>query len=103
MSLGNIQFELSKGTGMLTGSAARSSAQIADGEDEQVEVTVTGAALGDFVIAVSYSVDVTDINLVAAVSAANTVTVNFLNVSGGAITLGAGTVRVIVLKRYTEL
>ena len=63
---------------------------IADGDEEAEEVTVTGAALGDFAVA-SMSIDITDLVLTAAVTAANTVTVSLSNDTGGAINLGSGT------------
>lgn len=69
---------------------------IADGDEEATEITVTGAALGDFVL-VSFSLDVSDLALVGAVTAADTVTVQLLNNTGGAVDLAEGTVRVRVL------
>jgi len=68
---------------------------IDDGNEEVVEVTVTGAKLGDFV-EVSFSLDVADLALVASVTALNTVTVQLLNNTGGAIDLASGTLRVLV-------
>ena len=68
---------------------------IANGAEEVLEVTVTGAQLGDFVD-VSFSLDVQDLALTAQVTALNTVTVQLLNNTGGAIDLGSGTVRVLV-------
>ena len=70
---------------------------IADGDEEAEEVTVTGAALGDFAVA-SMSIDITDLVLTAAVTAANTVTVSLSNDTGGAINLGSGTLTVKVFK-----
>jgi len=70
---------------------------IADGDEEAEEVTVTGAALGDFAIA-SMSVDVEDLQLGAAVTAANTVTCVLSNNTGGAVDLGSGTLKVMVIK-----
>jgi hypothetical protein len=60
-------------------------------------VTVTGAALGDFVL-VSFSLDVADLTLTAAVTATNTVTAQLSNLTGSAVDLGSGTVKVLVLK-----
>lgn len=99
MSQGNIAWELQKGQKILTGSAARSSAAINDGVDEAVDITVTGATLGDYVVAVSYSVDLELITLTAYVDTANSVKAQFVNCTGAAITLDAGTVRVIVMER----
>jgi hypothetical protein len=61
------------------------------------DVTVRGAALGDFVL-VSLGVDVADTVVVGAVTAANVVTVTVQNDSGGAVDLASTTVRIIVLK-----
>lgn len=99
MSWANISYAIQKGADFISGSASRSEAAIADGADEQVSVTVAGASLGDYVIAWSYSVDLELIELNCYVSAANTVVANFTNNTGGSITLDAGTVRVVVMKR----
>lgn len=82
----------------LTGSATWDPASIADGDMESKDVTVTGAALGDFVVA-SMSVDVLDLGVSAQVTAADTVTVTLLNNTGAGVNLGSGTVRVRVLPR----
>tara|TARA_R110001599_G_scaffold74152_2_gene204636 strand:+ start:650 stop:1771 length:1122 start_codon:yes stop_codon:yes gene_type:complete len=71
---------------------------ISDGDEAAEEVTVTGAALGDFAMA-SMSIDVTDLVVTAEVTAANTVTVVVLNNTGGAIDLGSGTLYVRVMPR----
>lgn len=65
------------------------------------DVTVTGAALGDVVLA-SFSVDTVDTAIVAAVTAANTVTVTVLNNTAGAVNLAAGTLRLWVLQPNRE-
>jgi hypothetical protein len=61
------------------------------------DVTVKGAALGDFVL-VSVGVDTVDTVVVGAVTAADTVTVTVQNDSGGAVDLASTTVRIVVLK-----
>jgi hypothetical protein len=71
---------------------------IADGDEAETTVTVAGAALGDFVD-VSFSLDVADLALVAAVTAANTVSVSLLNNTGGAVDLASGTVKCLVRRR----
>ena len=71
---------------------------IADGDEAAQEVTVTGAQLGDFALA-SMSIDITDLMLSAAVTAADTVTVVAANNTGGAIDLGSGTLFVMVIPR----
>ncbi len=60
-------------------------------------VTVPGAEEGDFALASFVTANV-GISLSAQVTSANTVTVWFFNLSGGAIDLPAGTLRVWVRK-----
>jgi len=60
-------------------------------------VTVPGAALGDFVMR-SFSLDLQELAFTADVVAANTVEVVFANLTGAAVNLGSGTLRVLVLK-----
>jgi len=79
----------------LEGSATWDPGSIADGDEEAQEVTVTGAALGDFALA-SFSLDVADLVLDAQVTAADTVTCVLANNTGGAVDLAEGTVRVRV-------
>ena len=69
---------------------------IADGDEEVGELTVTGAALGDYCLA-SHSIDVADLALTAQVTATDTVTYQLLNNTGGAIDLASGTVKVLVI------
>lgn len=61
------------------------------------DVTVSGAALGDFVM-VSLGLDTVDAVVAGAVTAANTVTVTLLNNTAGAVNLASTTVRIVVLK-----
>lgn len=84
--------------GGLNGSEVYDAGSIADGDEEVGEITVTGAALGDFVLA-SLSIDVADLAITAAVTAANTVTYQLLNNTGGAIDLASATVYVRVIPR----
>ncbi len=70
---------------------------IADGDMEAKDVTVPGAALGDFCIA-SFSLDVTDLVLSVTVTAANTATAVLANNTGGAVNLNSGTLRVRLMK-----
>ena len=78
------------------GSATFNAGSIADGAAEATTVTVTGAALGDFVTGVSLGVDLAGLTVTAYVSAANTVTVRLQNESGGAVDLASTTLRVMV-------
>ena len=83
----------------LKGSATVDPASLTTGISAGTEITVTGAVLGDFVPFVSFSLDLTDITLTAAVTAADTVTVLFSNVTAGTLNLAEGTVRVIVVSK----
>jgi len=65
---------------------------IAAGGTTTTTLTVTGAALGDFVEA-SFSLDLQGIQMRAYVSAADTVTFVFQNPTAGAIDLASGTLR----------
>lgn len=82
----------------LTGSATWDAGEIADGDEEAKEITVTGAALGDFVL-VSHGVDVADLAITAQVTAASTVTATLLNNTGGPLDLTSTTVRAVVLPK----
>ncbi len=77
------------------GSATIDVASLADAVGATSTITVTGAALGDFVM-VSHSLDLQGITVTAYVSAANTVSVRFQNESGGTIDLASGTVRYVL-------
>ena len=75
-------------------------ASIADGDELAKEVTVTGAALGDFAIA-SFSLDVADLVLDAQVTAADTVTCVLANNTGSGVDLAEGIVYVRVFRKVT--
>lgn len=82
----------------LSGSKAWDAGNIADGDEEALEITVVGAALGDFVLS-SLSIDVADLALSGAVTAADTVTLVLSNNTGGAVNLGAATAYCMVVKK----
>lgn len=82
----------------LQGSAAWNPGSIAAGAREQKDITVTGAALGDFAIG-SFSADLLNLNISASVNSANLVSVTLANNTGGAIDLAAGTVYAKVIKK----
>ena len=82
---------LRTGMATLAGSATWASSSIAAGAEETKDVTVAGAALGDFVM-VAASVDVEDLVLDAHVVSANTVTCQLVNHTVGAIDIGSFTV-----------
>jgi hypothetical protein len=83
----------------LTGSAVYDPPSLVDGAGATTTVTVTGAALGDYVEGVSFSLDVQGITLTGWVSAANTVSVRFQNETGGTLDLASGTVRAAVKQK----
>lgn len=84
----------------ISASATWNPGSIADGDELAVDVTVTGAALGDYAMA-SFSLDVSDLVLDAQVTASNTVTCVLANNTGGAVDLASGTLYVRVLRRTT--
>jgi len=83
---------------ILSGSATYDPPSLNDGDGATTTVTVTGAALGDLVECVSFSLDLQGITVTGYVSAANTVSVRFQNESGGTLDLGSGTLRARVRK-----
>jgi len=83
---------------VLFGSESYNAGSIVDGNEEVGELTIVGAALGDFVLA-SHGVDVVDLAVTAQVTAADTVTYQLLNNTGGTLDLAAATFRCVVLKR----
>lgn len=84
--------------GILVGSATYDAGSIADGDEEIKSITVTGAALGDFVLA-SLSVDAADLTVTGFVKSADTVYVSLANNTGGAIDLASCTARVLVISK----
>lgn len=77
----------------LTGSKTYDPASIADGDSLSTTVTVTGASLGDFA-AVSFGLDTAGLGLTATVTAANTATVVFSNLTGAPVDLASSLLRV---------
>ena len=82
----------------LEGEATWDAGSIVNGAEEAQEITVTGAALGDFCLC-SIAVDVADLVLSGQVTVANTVTASLANNTGGAIDLASSTVRARVWKQ----
>ena len=82
----------------LQASATWNPGVIPNSSGEDKDVTVTGAALGDFAL-VSFSLDVTGIVLDAQVTAANTVTAVMSNNTGQSKNLAEGTLYVKVIPR----
>lgn len=81
----------------LAGSATWNPASLVDGAGESKDITVTGAALGDFALC-SPGVDLVDITVSAVVTAANTVTVRIQNETTGTVDLASSTWKVLVLR-----
>lgn len=84
---------------VLEGSKTHDFADTADGAQATTTVTVTGAELGDYVLAVSVGVSQAGVILSGYVSAADTVTVLLQNESGGAVNLASTTLSVLVRKK----
>ena len=81
----------------LQGSETKDWGSIADGNEATEDLTVTGAALGDYAVA-TMSIDVTDLTITASVTASNVATVVLGNFTGSAVDLGSGTLTVKVFK-----
>lgn len=86
-------------TAFLYGSATYDAASLLDGAGATGTVTVTGAALGDLVVGISFGVDLASITCTAYVSAANTVSFRLQNESTATVDLASTTVRVLVAKK----
>lgn len=82
----------------LTASTTYDPPSLVDGAGTTTTVTVTGAALGDSVSGVSFSLDIQGVILTAWVSATNTVSVRFQNETGSTVDLASGTLKVSVSK-----
>jgi len=72
-------------------------ASLADGAGATTAVTVTGAALGDFVL-VAAPYDLVDMTVSAYVQAANAVEIRVQNESGSGANLASGTWNICVLR-----
>ena len=85
----------------LTASSTWDPGSLGNGVAANTTITVTNAAVGDTVLATHSSVETaaTSWILTGYVSAANTVRVVLLNVTGGTVDLASGTLRVRVFKK----
>lgn len=83
--------------GVLTGSTTWNPGSITDQTELGINITVNGAAVGDFVI-VAPGVSTQDMTFSGCVSAPNTVRVTLSNQTGGPIDLASSTWKVKVLK-----
>lgn len=77
-------------------------ASIANGAKEAKDITVTGAALGDFVLC-SLGVALSNLSLTASVKSTDTVTMILSNNSGGAVDLASTTAYVRVFPKSNAL
>jgi hypothetical protein len=80
---------------ILTGQATYNPPSLNDGDGTSTDVTVVGAVLGDFVEAVSFSLNLTGVVITGSVLT-DAVRVRFQNETGGVVDLGSGTLRVRV-------
>lgn len=85
---------------VLKGSKTFNPADLATLTTETTTLTVTGAALGDFVLP-SFSLDLGGLMLTAYVSAADTVTFVFFNPTAGNVNIGSGTLRARISRRQS--
>ena len=81
-----------------SGSKTFNPTSLTSGSRESTTITVSGAALGDYVTSLSFSNDLQGVNLWGYVSAADTVTAIFENGTVSTIDLGSGTLRAVVQK-----
>jgi hypothetical protein len=81
---------------VLNASATKDPGSLIDGAGETLSFTVTGAALGDYVL-VAAPYDLQDITVTAYVQAADTVEVRLQNESTATVDLGSGTWKVKVI------
>ena len=79
----------------LRGSKTSDAPSIASGASTSTTVTVTGAVLGQYAIP-AFSLSLSGLTVTAYVSAADTVTVVFSNLTGAAVDLASGTLTVRV-------
>lgn len=84
-------------SGVLNATTTLDPASLVDGAGATSQVTVTGAALGDYVL-VAAPYDLQDLTVTGYVQAANTVEIRIQNESGATVDLASGTWKVKVLK-----
>lgn len=92
------QVEFPSGITSVIASTTWDPPSIGAGSTAALNVTVTGAVVGDFAVA-SFSNNIGSLSLTAAVVSTNTVTVRFSNNSASSIDLASGTLKVLVMKK----
>ena len=98
MDMDTIEAAFLTGPKDLTVSTTTNAGAIDIGNEEAFQITVTGAALGDIARA-SWDVDMTDLTMDCAVTAADTVTVTMGNNTAGAVNLAEAVLKTTVDKR----
>lgn len=83
---------------VLQGSETKDFSSVADGDSASEDVTVSGAAMGDFCVA-SLGVDSVDVAVYCAVTAANVATISIANHTGAGVDLASTTIRAMVIRR----
>jgi len=83
------------GVGLMEGAATWDPPSIASGSQASTTLTVSGASLGDYVQSISFSLDLQGLILTGYVSTSNTVTAVLTNLTGAAVNLSSGTIRVV--------
>lgn len=95
------QLQLGSGvtlTGLLEGSKTWDPPSLTNGASTSTTVTVTGAVVGNHVVAVTHSQVDENYDLVGVVTAADTVTVRLTNRSGSTRDVASGTLKALVAK-----
>lgn len=101
--MGNTNFgglELNKNglfTAVINATATVDPSSLIDAAGETKTATVTGAALGDYVL-VAAPYDLSGLTVTAYVSATDTVSIRLQNESGATVDLASGTWKIKVLK-----
>lgn len=88
---------------VFVGDAAVDPADMAAGAEAEVDVTITGVALGDIVLA-GPGVDISNVIMSApAVRTANTVTLSFSNPTGDHVNIASSTWNFVVLRPKAKI
>lgn len=87
------------GLGILTGTATYDTPSLTDGAGTTTTVSVTGAAVGDFVLTPAMDLTLAGLMISATVTSADTVTVSIFNKTGGTLNIASTTLRVAVVPK----
>lgn len=83
----------------MEGSVTTNRASIANGSQDQFNISVGGAQLGDYVVGITCDISTSALSLTGTVTAADTVTAVLQNNTGGAVDLANATYTALVRKR----